>query len=69
MSTAEFIEKFEKLSPTGQTLIEKEIEKLYEQEHIEISDKPRAKFGGLKGFVKYIADDFDAPLEEFKDYR
>jgi hypothetical protein len=25
--------------------------------------KPRAQFGDLKGFVKYIADDFDAPLE------
>jgi len=26
------------------------------------------RFGGLKGFVTYIADDFDDPLEEFKDY-
>jgi hypothetical protein len=30
--------------------------------------KSKREFGSLKGFVKYIADDFDAPLEEFKDY-
>lgn len=29
--------------------------------------EPR-RFGGLKGKI-WIADDFDAPLEEFKDYR
>jgi hypothetical protein len=26
------------------------------------------KFGSLKGLVKQIADDFDAPLEDFKNY-
>lgn len=35
-------------------------------------DYPRSgvnrQAGGLKGFVKYMADDFDAPLEDFKDY-
>lgn len=34
-------------------------------------DKPPAlkerRFGGLKGKI-WIADDFDAPLEDFKDY-
>jgi hypothetical protein len=25
-------------------------------------------FGGLKGLVIHIADDFDEPLEDFKDY-
>lgn len=25
-------------------------------------------FGGGKGIIGYMADDFDAPLEEFKDY-
>lgn len=29
--------------------------------------KPR-KFGSMKGLVKHIAGDFDAPLEDFKDY-
>jgi predicted HTH domain antitoxin len=26
------------------------------------------KAGQLKGFVTYMAEDFDAPLEDFKDY-
>ncbi|MGI8494791.1 MAG: DUF2281 domain-containing protein [Pyrinomonadaceae bacterium] len=29
--------------------------------------KPR-KFGSMKGLVKHIAEDFDAPLEDFKEY-
>ena len=29
--------------------------------------KPR-EFGCMKGLVIYMADDFDAPLEDFKDY-
>jgi hypothetical protein len=38
------------------------------------TDKPvegkklKREFGSLKGFITYIADDFDAPLEDFKDY-
>ena len=35
------------------------------------TDKPNKKereFGSMKGLVKKIADDFDAPLEDFKDY-
>jgi hypothetical protein len=26
------------------------------------------KFGGGKGLFKYVSPDFDAPLEDFKDY-
>jgi antitoxin (DNA-binding transcriptional repressor) of toxin-antitoxin stability system len=26
------------------------------------------RLGGARGVVTYIAEDFDAPLEEFKDY-
>jgi hypothetical protein len=31
---------------------------------------PRAqrKLGSLRGTVKYMAPDFDAPLDEFKEY-
>lgn len=38
---------------------------------IEKNEKPKRKdrkFGSMKGLVKNIADDFDAPLEDFKDY-
>ena len=30
-------------------------------------NEPR-QFGTLKGLVTYIADDFDAPLDDFKEY-
>jgi antitoxin (DNA-binding transcriptional repressor) of toxin-antitoxin stability system len=34
-----------------------------------IATKPtERKFGTLKGTVLYMAPDFDAPLEEFKEY-
>ena len=38
---------------------------------VQESEKPtkkNRKFGSMKGLVKHIADDFDAPLEDFKDY-
>ena len=31
-------------------------------------EKQPLQFGTMKGFVKYISDDFDEPLEDFKDY-
>ena len=30
--------------------------------------RPPRKLGTLKGTVKYMAPDFDAPLDEFKEY-
>lgn len=30
--------------------------------------KKQREFGNLKGMVIYMADDFDAPLEDFKEY-
>jgi len=38
---------------------------------ITIADKkPKLKreFGSLKGFVTFISDDFDAPLDDFKEH-
>ena len=32
------------------------------------SSKPKRKFGALKGGLIYMAPDFDAPLEDFKEY-
>ncbi len=32
------------------------------------SKRPRAKFGSGKVSILYMAPDFDAPLEDFKDY-
>lgn len=42
--------------------------KLIEIETKDKAPKPKRRFGALKGFVTYMADDFDAPLEDFKDY-
>lgn len=30
--------------------------------------KTPLQFGSMKGLILYIADDFDAPLEDFEDY-
>jgi hypothetical protein len=30
--------------------------------------KKKRKFGCMKGLAVHIADDFDAPLEDFKEY-
>ena len=30
--------------------------------------KTRGLVGSIPGLVKYMADDFDAPLDDFKDY-
>ena len=32
------------------------------------AEKPQRRIGGAKGFILYMADDFDAPLEEFAEY-
>jgi len=31
-----------------------------------LQEKIKRKAGCMKGFVTYIADDFDAPLDDFK---
>lgn len=31
-------------------------------------ERPRPKFGSAKGLILYMAPDFDAPLEEFREY-
>ncbi len=32
------------------------------------SEKRERKFGSMKGLVVHIADNFNAPLEDFKEY-
>ena len=34
----------------------------------EAEERKPLQFGAMKGLVLYIADDFDAPLEDFEDY-
>jgi len=71
MVTAKLIEKLEKLSPELQSKVEETVDQLLTEksDNIVNSDPEiRSGFGGLKGFVVYMADDFDEPLDDFKDY-
>ncbi len=52
---------------------EKELDKMESQKLIKIERPKKAKkkplqFGSMKGLVIHMADDFNAPLEDFKDY-
>lgn len=73
MISTTLIKKLEQLTPDMQKEIEQSIDSLLlKQTTIEQSassnNTSHLKFGDMKGTVVYIADDFDAPLEDFKDY-
>lgn len=36
--------------------------------NVDYSSKLKREFGSLKGFITFMADDFDAQLNDFKDY-
>lgn len=55
----------------GETvLIEKEGKEGAQVVQLVVMSKParRPKFGSAKGIILYMADDFDAPLEDFREY-
>jgi hypothetical protein len=57
------------LEPEAEAKLDQmEDEKLIKVEKKEPSKKKRLGFGSMKGLVVYIADDFDAPLDDFKEY-
>jgi hypothetical protein len=47
-----------------------EVEELFQQvTHKDDSEKESGlRFGALKGMLVYMSPDFDAPLEDFKEY-
>ncbi|WP_428355139.1 DUF2281 domain-containing protein [Methyloprofundus sp.] len=45
-----------------------EVEKLILKLEVKKNKKTKRQVGCMKGFVVYMADDFDAPLEDFKTY-
>jgi Protein of unknown function (DUF2281) len=70
MGTIELVEIIDKLPPDKKRVVEDLVFVLNEDTKIEnhqddINKKPKLKreFGGLKGFVAYMADDFDEPLK------
>lgn len=57
-------------------LSDAELDKLYrmmeesfpEKVHKSVQSSKKRKAGTMKGMLKYMAEDFNAPLEDFKDY-
>lgn len=41
---------------------------LFINKQIQVQPKKKRIFGSMKGAVKYMSPDFNAPLEEFNDY-
>lgn len=72
MSTTELIELINKLPSDKQKEVEDLVSSLLAQSVNEPQKKStmeiKAGFGGGKGIITYISDDFDEPLDEFKDY-
>ena len=57
------------LEPKARRLLDDlESLKLIEIERKGDSKKPKRRFGSMKGLVEYIAEDFDAPLDDFEAY-
>jgi hypothetical protein len=57
------------LNPEAKKWLERlENLRLIKLENMKKSKKKDRMFGSMKGLVVHIADDFDAPLEDFKDY-
>jgi hypothetical protein len=57
------------LEPKARRLLEDlESLKLIEIDRKEKNNKPQRRFGSMKGLVVEIADDFDEPLDDLRDY-
>lgn len=59
------IEEVRSLSPDDRRRL---IERLENDEELSMPTTPVRRAGTLKGTVKYMAPDFDAPLDEFTEY-
>lgn len=44
------------------------LERLAQDEELSTPNTPVRRAGTLKGTVKYMASDFDAPLNDFREY-
>jgi len=38
------------------------------KEELSLVKEPKSLYGAARGIIAYIADDFNEPLDEFKDY-
>lgn len=64
------IEKIDQLPDGDKKRLEKIVDTLLKEakEHLNSGEKKERQFGGLKGAFGELPDDFDEPLEDFKDY-
>ncbi|MEM6844649.1 MAG: DUF2281 domain-containing protein [Bacteroidota bacterium] len=63
----ELMTSIQNLSEADLQRLSRVMEKDFPEASIRTPVKKR-KAGTMKGMLKYMADDFDAPLEDFKDY-
>jgi len=75
MVSTTLLHKLEKLSPELQKKIEEEVDGLLNKNMNSVliatsvkSFKIEPGFGGAKGFFGEMSDDFDAPIDDLKDY-
>ena len=59
------IEEVKSLTPDDRRRL---LERLEQDEKLSSPGKAVRRAGSLKGTVKYMAPDFDAPLDDFKEY-
>jgi propanediol utilization protein len=59
------LEQVKALSPDDRRRL---VERLENDEELSTLKSPVRRAGTLKGTVKYMAPDFDAPLDDFKEY-
>lgn len=70
MVSAALIKKLDQLPPDLQTQIEKDVDRLLKKitnAELVSSDQTIRGYGSLKGKI-WVSEDFDEPLEDFKDY-
>lgn len=75
MANQEFLLKYQSLPAAVQEALEKIVDELFQKYTLQRVQKQVAKpkplvrkAGTMKGLIAYMAEDFDAPLEDFKDY-
>ena len=72
METGTLVRKIDLLSDDQRLKLEGYIDALLsdkaDQDILNNNFKVEKGFGGGKGLIAYMADDFDGPLEDFKDY-
>jgi hypothetical protein len=67
MDAVSFYNKFDSLPSNLKKEAMEYLEKLFSKSTVETKNKLKPKFGSLKGKI-VIHDDFDEPLEDFKEY-